>query len=203
MEGGHEMDSKDFAKLVAGSRTYRRFDESRRVTVEQLRQLVSIARLAPTANNTQLLRFHLSVDPDQIKRILTHHRWAALLSNWDGPELGARPTAYITICGPTSAVQTPIRNLDAGIAAQTIMLAARTMGLGGCIIKSFDADLATCLGLTDKSLAPLILLALGVPATDEKVVLEEVDDEHGVHYWRDMDSNTQHVPKLSVDELLV
>ena len=58
------MDTIEFARLrelVAASRTYRRFDEARPVPRELLEALVDVARLAPTGNNTQTLRFHLSV----------------------------------------------------------------------------------------------------------------------------------------------
>ena len=34
-------------------------------------------------------------------------------------------------------------------------------------------------------------------------LLEEAGAEHGVAYWRDFETNTHHVPKLGVDDLLV
>lgn len=193
----------EFRELVAASRTYRRFDESHPVTEETLRAFVDVARLAPTGNNTQTLRFHLSTDPAEVAAVFSHHRWAALLKEWDGPEEGARPTAYVTILGPAGARKSAIRNQDAGIAAQTLMLAARAAGLVGCMVGSFDAGLMDAIGLAEKDLEPLIVCALGCPAPDETVVLEPATTEHGISYWRDFDTNTQHVPKLGLDQLLV
>lgn len=194
------MDQREFVELVAASRTYRRFDEGRPVTREQLEALVGAARLAPTANNRQRLRFHLSCG-DEALEVEGHHRWAGLLRDWDGPVAGERPTGYVTIAGPVGARTNALLNQDAGIAAQTIMLAARASGLVGCMVASFDAGLSDLLGLAEKGLEPLVVCALGYPAADERVVLEEAGPEHGVAYWRE--GTTHHVSKLGLDELLV
>ena len=191
---------QDFLELVRSSRSFRRFDEARAVSQEELRALVEAARLAPTGNNSQLLRFRLCWESDDVATCLAHHRWAALLRDWDGPAEGERPTAYVAVCGPRGAGRNAIRNIDAGIAAQTIMLAARTMGLGGCMIRSFDPGINDGLGLSGKGYECLVLLALGSPAED--VVLEPAGGEHGVAYWREPDGS-HHVPKRSVDELLI
>ena len=179
------MNLSEFADVVASSRSYRRFDESRPVSRELLEELVACARLAPTGNNTQLLRFHLSCERDEVLEVFSHHRWAALLRDWDGPAPGERPTAYVTVCGPAGSRASAIRNQDAGIAAQTLALAARASGLVGCMIASFDATLADALGLAEKNLEPLVLLALGYPAADERVVVEPADTPHGLSYWRE------------------
>ena len=96
------MDQREFVELVAASRTYRRFDETRPVTRSQLEALVGAARVAPSANNRQRLRFHLSVGPEALL-VESHHRWAALLKDWDGPAEGERPTGYVTISVPVVA----------------------------------------------------------------------------------------------------
>ncbi len=78
------------------------------------------------------------------------------------------------------------------------MLAATARGMGGCMIRSFDATIDERLGLDRQGLACALLLALGYPA--ETV---ELDDAQGgdVAYWRD-GADVHHVPKLSVKELL-
>lgn len=193
-------DERQLARLVRASRTFRRFDESRRLSADDLRALVDVARFAPTANNLQRLRFHLACDKEEVKRCFSHHKWAALLADWGGPVEGERPVAYIAVCAPAGSMRTAIPNLDAGIAAQTIMLAARARGLGGCMVKSYDDGLNDELGLREKGLECLVLLALGYPT--EKVVLEEAGEKGAVRYWRDED-DVHHVPKLPLDELIV
>ena len=199
------MEPQALRDLVAASRTYRRFDEARPVGQGPLLRLVGAARLAPTANNTQTLRFHLSTEPGEVAAAFACHRWAGLLREWDGPEQGARPTAYVTILGPAGSSGSAIRNLDAGIAAQTMALAARAEGLGCCMVASFDDGLMGAIGLTARvgELEPILMLALGWPAADETVLIEGADTPHGVRYWRDLDTNTQHVPKLAVSDLVV
>jgi nitroreductase len=215
-------DERQFARLVRASRTIRRFDESRRLSVDDLRALVDVARFAPTANNLQRLRFHLACEEDEVLRCFSHHKWAALLADWGGPAAGERPVAYIAVCAPAGSAASAIPNIDAGIAAQTIMLAARARGLGGCMVKSYDDGLNDDLGLRSQGLECLVLLALGYPA--EKVVLEEAGasvpvatassatkasataasatEKIDVRYWRDED-DVHHVPKLPLDQLIV
>ena len=109
---------------------------------------------------------------------------------------------HYQIAGPEGARTNGMVNQDAGIAAQTIMLAARAAGLVGCMVASFDVELGPALGLAEKGLEPLVLCALGYPAPDERVVLEPATTEHGITYWRDADG-VHHVPKLAVEDLLV
>lgn len=199
------MELSEFSELVRASRSWRRFDESRRVSRELVEDLIAAARLAPTGNNTQLLRFHASVGSEEVAAVFAHHRWAAHLRDWDGPEPGARPTAYVTVCGPAGSRASSLRNQDAGIAAQTIALAARAAGLVGCMVGSYDAGLSDVLGLVEKDLEPLVVLALGYPAPDERVVLEDADTPHGLAYWREQGADgtwTHHVPKLPLENLL-
>lgn len=196
------MNGIDFLDLAASSRSYRRFG-GELVGTEALRGLVAAARLAPTGNNTQLLRFRLVGDAEGCAAVYGHLRWAAALKDWDGPAPDERPGGYVVICLPEKLADNPVRLMDVGIAAQTVALAAAARGLGCCMIKSYDAGLADLLALPD-GLVPALVLAVG--ARGEKVVLEEAGSEvaapHGLTYWREADGS-HHVPKLGVDDLLV
>lgn len=189
-----------FLASVKASRTFRRFDEAAPITREQLEALVNAARFAPCARNNQVLRFRVVCNEADRARVFGHLRWAGDLKDWDGPEPGERPGGYVVILGPAAQVKSVMHGYDAGIAAQTIMLAAQTMGLGGCIIKNFDAHLADDLDDLPEGLAPSLVIALGVPA--ETVVLEPADTPHGLTYWREADG-THHVPKRPLEDLLV
>ena len=68
--------------------------------------------------------------------IFKHLRWADYLKDWNGPEEGEKPTAYIVILGDTKIAKE--FRCDQGIAAQNIMLGATEKGLGGCIHGSID-----------------------------------------------------------------
>ena len=190
----------DLCGLVRSSRTFRRFDEAKKITEGELLALIDVARFAPSGNNLQVLRYLVMVDEERVSCCFGHHKWAGLLKDFDGPGPGERPVAYIAILVPKGQGSSPIRNQDAGIAAQTIMLAARTQGLGGCMVKSFDAGLNADLGLDALGYECVLLLALGHPC--EEVVLEEATADTGVAYWHD-DRGRNHVPKRSVEDLVL
>lgn len=89
-------------------------------------------------------------------------RWAAALSDWDGPVEGERPSAYIVIACDLSLGKN--KQWDDGIAAQTIMLSAVEKGYGGCMIGNVNrSQLAQVLNLDPESYSIDLVLALGKP----------------------------------------
>lgn len=200
------MDAIEFQGLVAESRTYRRYD-GRPLSAQDLRGLVDAARLAPTGNNSQQLRFRVvpgMEDPAGCQLVFSHLHWAASLPDWSGPEADERPGGYVVVCLPRKVAASPVRLIDVGIAAQTLALAAAARGLGTCMHKSYDACLESELGLDALGLDVALVLSVG--GRGEKVVLERAGvgaaQGHGLAYWRDPD-RSHHVPKLSLEELLV
>ena len=187
----------EFLETVKKSRSYRRFDESKPVDFNTLKELVELARFSPSSGNIQGLKFYLSSDPAINEKIFETTMWASYLKNWKGPEKGERPTAYIIILGDTEIHSTI--QVDVGIVAQSIMLGAASLGIGGCMIGSFNRKkLQERLHIDEKFELPLVL-ALGYPK--EQVVLEDVKDDE-IKYWRD-DAGVHHVPKRSMEELIV
>ena len=195
-----KMTYQQFSDLVHVSRTYRRFT-GEQVSEEVLRELLDVVRIAPSGNNLQVLRVAMTNDPEKVAALAQHHGWAGLLKDFNGPAEGELPGAYVGICCPKASAASPLRNIDVGIMAQTLCLAASARGLGACMIKSYDGEAAGILGIPD-GLQLQLMVALGTPAPDEKVVLEPATTEHGVRYWR-TEPNVHHVPKLGVDDLLI
>ncbi|MDD3642873.1 MAG: nitroreductase family protein [Candidatus Krumholzibacteria bacterium] len=187
-----------FRRLVARSRSVRRFDGSAPVGIETLERLVALARLAPSGANRQPLRFWLSCDPALNGEIFACLSWAGYLEDWDGPAPGERPAAYMVILHDTEVAEG--YGCDHGIAAQTIMLGAAAGGLGGCIIGSVDRErLARVLDLADRYRI-LLVLALGFPG--ETIEVEDVGDDGDIRYWRDA-GGAHHVPKRALEDLIV
>jgi nitroreductase len=189
-------------QLVHASRSIRRFYQDQPVAIETLRDLVALARLAPTGSNRQSLRFFLSAGSEKNALIFSHLGWAGYLRDWPGPVEGERPTAYIIILNDTTISKSA--GCDHGIAAQTILLGAVERGLGGCMLGSVQRDeLRAALSL-DPRFEILLVVALGVPK--EQVVLEDLNaDGNGdgdVRYWRDA-QGVHHVPKRSLEELII
>jgi len=184
--------------LVHKNRSYRRFFEDVPIDMADLRDLIDLARLTPSAANKQALRYYLSTSSKMNKVIFPCLSWAGYLKDWTGPAEGERPSAYILLLEKED--HTMGLPYDAGIAAQTILLGAVEKGLGGCIIASIHRQkLRDALGL-DPTMEILLAIALGKPK--EKIVLDEVSADASIRYWRENDG-THHVPKLRLNDIII
>lgn len=189
----------EFTELVLRCRSYRRFDEGVSLSGGVLSFLVNLARQTASGANRQPLRYRLVVDAAEREAVFSQLKWAGALPDWDGPEPGERPTAYIVVCDAGGGATTQV---DEGIAAQTILLGAVAMGLGGCMLHAFNKELvAAALALPD-AVRPLMVIALGKPV--EEVVLEPLSasPDGSTAYWRDA-AGVHHVPKRALDGVLL
>lgn len=185
--------------LVSKCRSYRRFYEEAAIPYEELKDMVDTARITASAANAQPLKYKIVCSRDQCARIFPTIRWAGALKDWDGPEPGERPSAYIVmICDLTVGKN---KQWDEGIAAQTIMLSAAEKGYGGCMIGSCSrTELIQILGLDPEQYSVSLVLALGKPK--EKVVMTSVGRDNDTTYYRD-ESLTHYVPKRSLEDILL
>jgi len=185
-------------EVVRKTRSYRRFFEDHTIPVETLRSLVDLARLSGSAANRQPLKYILSHEKEKNDTIFPKLAWAAYLKDWDGPEKGERPSAYIIVLGDKEISDS--FGCDHGIATQNILLGATHMGLGGCIIGSVDRKrLREELQIPDRY-EILHVITLGKPK--EQVVIETVGPDGNIKYWRD-ESGVHHVPKRTLDEIII
>ena len=140
-QGCEKLGLESFDALVRRARTCRRFDESMRVPREFLLELAELAHLAPCGANAQRLRFHVVSDAEECSSLFEKLTcWCA--QGLVGPVEGERPTGYIAILAERPAPgkpAAPITEADTGIAAQTMMLAARsaTPEVAACMFKLF------------------------------------------------------------------
>ena len=187
--------------LVIENRSYRSFDESRRIGLEDLRDLVDTVRLCPSAVNRQPLKYRLVYDPDEVEEVLGFTHWAGLLPDVKLPPDGHHPTAFILICCDTTITADPKNaDTDCGIAAQTILLMAAEQGFGGCMLGAFDREETAKSLRIPKKLSPMLLIALGVP--DETVFLCEIPESGSTNYFRDK-AGLHFVPKRSLSDVIV
>ena len=184
--------------LIKRTRSCRRFYQNHRIEIDNLRELVDVARLSAAAGNLQPLKYMLSNEAEKNGQIFQHLAWAGYLKDWPGPSEGERPSAYIIVLGDRRITKS--FGCDHGIACQNIMLAAVEKGLGGCMIGAINRErLRKDLDIPDH-FEILLVLALGKPK--ETVVLEEVGPEGDIKYWRDIDG-VHHVPKRGLDDIIV
>lgn len=186
--------------LVRANRSYRGYDHSRAIADEELLAMVEAARLCPSSVNIQPLKYVLVNAEPALSAVQAQTRWAKGLPELTLPHPGHAPTAFIVICQDTRISDNLSRfQRDVGIVAQTMLLTAVEMGLGGCMIGNFSADaVRDVLGL-DESLRPLLIVAIGKP--DEAVILTDVTDGR-TGYYRD-GADRHYVPKRSLDELII
>lgn len=182
--------------LVKNARSYRRYDPKRPVSTDTLKELVEAARLTPSAGNLQRLRYLAVTEKSDVLALTKEVKWAGYLSDWDGPTDDEAPTAYLILLSPES---TGVSQIDVGIAAETILLAAAEKGIGGCMILNFPREeLTERYDLAGKYKIELVI-SIGVPA--EKVELEEMKDGN-VRYYRDR-SDVHRVPKRPLREVFL
>lgn len=186
---------QDFLDLIKKRRTIRQFKPDE-ISDRTLLKVVEAGRLAPSAANLQPLEFVVVKEPEQRKKIFSCLRWAAYISPAGDPKPGHEPAAYVVIL-----VNTEIRDkgfeYDVGAAAENIILAALTQGLGSCWLISVDREaVRSILSIPDKYRIDSVI-ALGYP--DETPVVE--DFAGSVRYWKD-ENGILHVPKRKLESVV-
>lgn len=186
-------------ELVLRNRSYRSYDETRKISRDELLNFVNLARRTPSSRNQQPLCYRLVHTAEECAKVLPLTGWAALL-NLKLPPDGHAPTAYIIICCDINIATPNFEKFwrDVGITAQTITLAAAESGLGGCMIGNFSPEkINSALNIPEKY-RPMLVIALGKP--DETIKL--VDAENGkINYYRE--DGIHIVPKRPLDEIII
>jgi len=186
-----------FHEIVKKSRSYRRFYEDKEIPQLALLKLVENARLIPSAQNLQPLKYYI-VEYPQRSTVFPNLKWAGYLPEWDGPTEGERPSAYIIILSDKNISKNV--KWDHGIAAQTILLGAASKEMGGCIIGSIDRDgLASALDISEDYTIELVI-ALGFPK--ENVILKDIENGNDIKYYRDSEGN-HYVPKRKLADIII
>ncbi|WP_378954018.1 nitroreductase family protein [Pelosinus sp. sgz500959] len=187
-----------FKNMIAKNRSYRRFYEDEIITQETLLSLVDYARLSASGGNKQPLRYVISCEKELNATIFSTLAWAGYLTDWPGPVEGERPTGYVIILQDKNNKM--VGGVDHGIAAQSIVLGAVEIGLGGCMIASVKrSELAEALAIPEQY-EILLVIALGKPK--EVVVVEDINVGEDVKYWRD-ENQVHHVPKLKLKDIVL
>ncbi len=183
-------------QLVERNRSYRRFDESYRISYNELISWIDLARLSASSRNQQALKFLPVVESSLCSEIFSHLAWAGYLEDWSGPAEGERPSAYVCILGDKNIASD--FGTDTGIVAQSILLGAVDSGFGGCMIGSISREkLRKEFSIPDHLTIELVI-ALGKPV--EKVQIENCIN-NDIRYWRDK-QGVHHVPKRNLEELI-
>ena len=181
-------------KLLRRNRSYRGYDTSFEVRADQLRRIIETATLCPSARNQQVLRFR-PVLRNESDKVLKHIRLGGALPELHLPFPGTEPQAFIVIC--STVEESKYVDIDLGIVAQTMLLQATELGLGGICIGAFDhAEIKEALNLPYE---PVLVIAIGRPR--EHIELVECSEGDSLTYYRK--DGTHYVPKIRVDDLII
>lgn len=185
-------------QLIRQNRSYRRFYQDYYIAKGNLKYFINLARLSPSGKNAQPLKYIISNDKDSNETIFKSLNWAGYLKDWHGPEEGEKPSAYIIMLGDKKIAENFF--CDHGIAAQSILLGAVEKGFGGCIIASINKNQLRKDLSIEKHFEILLVLALGKPK--ETVILDDVNEDGDIKYWRD-ENKVHHVPKRNLDDIIL
>ena len=194
------MDFDSFLQLMKSNRSVRRFEENKRSSEDTLKELVELTRYCPSGRNAQPLRYVIVNSPIECEKVYPVLKWAGYFADWDGPEPGERPAAYLVQCLDTKYGTNCL--CDDGLQLEAITLGMHTLGLAGCIIKAFDVKkLSEILNLTDRYV-PRYVLAIGYPAESVEIEDMSTDEDADFKYYRTPDG-VHHVPKRPLDALIL
>lgn len=183
-------------EAIKTRRSIRKFRQQP-VAEEILRGLVDGARLAPCSANMQELKYKI-VDFEHTGTVYPFLNWAVAITPAGIPKEDERPAAYIILAADTS-VRPKNTDIDVGIAAQTIALAAWEKGIGSCLLALHDKPgIQAALALPD-AIVPALAVALGYPAHSSEVV----PMENGEYRYTMTPDGNFHVPKRSLEEVLL
>lgn len=182
--------------LIAHNRSQRGYVKSRVVTREELEKMLRVCTMLPSARNQQVLRYRPVTRDDGAEEVLKHIRMGGALPELHLPLEGTEPEAFIVVC--STAEEDRYVDIDLGIAAQSLLLKAVSMGLNGLIICAFNRTaIQEALALP---YPPIAVIAIGKGA--EKIVMEPIHAEESHTYYRTPDG-VHHVPKLTLEDLIV
>lgn len=135
----------NFSELVSSRQSVRKFDPQKAVESEKLNRIVEIARLAPSACNAQPWSFVIVDEPELKNKIADATSSRVLGMNHFTKQAPVHLLLVEEKVNVSSGVGGWIKKkdyaqLDLGIVAAHIALAAQAEGLGTCIVGWFDED---------------------------------------------------------------
>lgn len=193
-----KMSFEILRELFISNRSIRRFDNSLRIDNDTLKSIIELVRYCASGRNIQPLKYVATVSASQCDEIFPNLAWAGYYKDWDGPSPDERPVAYIVQCLDRNITENPM--CDEGLQLEAITLGATSLGLGACIIKSFNRKRIIEIMDIPENLDPSYIVAIGYPA--EKAQVVEMNSVGDYKYFRNPD-DIQCVPKRALSDILV
>lgn len=182
--------------LICARRTIRKFKQTE-LTKEQLKAYINAARLAPSGANLQPLKYVSIHSKNAVDAVFNEVKWAAYLAPNYTPKKDEVPTAYIAICVDTEISKAPCE-VDIGLAAENMMLAALEDGVGSCMMGAINRENISAILNLPEHLTLAYVIALGFSA--ENPTDTEIQGDDVKYFLRD---GRLTVPKRTLQEVLL
>ena len=180
--------------LLKLNRSYRGYNKTHIVSIDELNKIVRINNLIPSAKNQQVLRFKLVTQEDS-KKVLANIKMGAALPELNLPLEGTEPEAFIIIC--TTIPENKWVDIDLGISIQSMLLKAAELKLNGLCIGAFNKEQIK--EEFNLQLEPLLILAIG--KAGENIKLTDIRESENHAYYRS--NNYHYVPKVIIKDLIL
>lgn len=190
------MKYDELKTLIQDARTTRRFKKDTKVSFEDLKEILDLARITSSAKNMQPIKYILVTKEDDVIKLTQTAKWAAHLKDWNQTE-DERPSAFILMLNDQMIDGFPM--FDAGASFTAISLAAKAKGLSTCPMASIDKELCKKLFVIPDCYDVMIGIAVGVGVENIKLVNTEDFD---TNYYR-LEDETHCVPKRSLNQIIV
>lgn len=118
----------EFLEMIKSRRSIRKYLD-RPIDKEILKKIVDTGRLAPSAKNIQPWEFILVVEKKTLKKISDFVTWGPFIKD---------SAACVIICGNKNAKRFVE---DCCLAAENIMLSAKSFGIGSCYVAALGKNL--------------------------------------------------------------
>lgn len=153
----------DLENLLKWRRSYRKFDENKLLSQEDIDAILNSIKYASCANNRQYLRFISVEKRDKVLEIFNNSKWAASLANEAGrPKKGERPVYFVAILSDNEK-KLRFDGVDQGLVISNMTITAAERGIGSCIIGSVnDKKMREILSYDDNYTCNLVV-AFGYP----------------------------------------
>lgn len=189
----------DLKKLLEWRRTYRKFDESKKIDKNDIEEILDSIKFASCANNRQFLRFISVESEEKVLEVFENSVWAASLPrDVATPKEGERPVYFVAILTDEKR-KLRFNGIDEGLVISNLTLAAAEKGIGSCIIGSVkDAKMREILGY-DENYSCEVVIAFGYPIVESTIKEIEIDQDQS-YYLNDKGNYV--VPKYKKEDIV-
>lgn len=188
----------ELMKLLETRRTYRRFDQNKKIPEDVLNDIIKSIGLASSAANLQPLRYTFVTEELLADKLFNSVKWAARLPKELGtPKEGEKPVMYVVVWYDEKDKNNWV-DIDLGLAISNMTLAAWNHGVGSCIFGSMNPKEVREIMGYDQSARVASVIAFGYPTHTSTLV--EMEDNQ-VAYRLDDEKNYV-VPKRKPEDIV-